>query len=124
MKIGPSLGVNAPLLRIEDERAGEVGGEQVGRELDAPEGRLDRIGHGLDRERLGQPGNALEEQVAVREEADRMRRIISRWPTIVPSIALRSGVMNALSSRTRAVRSSRLSSAGVIADWLRRRAVG
>ncbi len=53
-----------------DAGADDVGGHQVGGELDAGEGAADDRGEGLDRERLGQAGHALEQHVAPGEQAD------------------------------------------------------
>src|SRR5262249_20297522 len=53
-----------------DLRADDVGGQQVGRELDALERQAERLCQGADSERLGQPGNAFEEEVAAREQPD------------------------------------------------------
>ena len=66
----PLLGREFLLARIEDQRAGQVGGQQVGRELHARELGLDRIGHGLDGQRLGEPGNALKENMPTGEQTD------------------------------------------------------
>jgi hypothetical protein len=54
-------------LLVVDARAHQVGRHQVGRELDALEAALHHIGQCLDRERLGQPGHALDQQVALRQ---------------------------------------------------------
>ena len=59
-----------PGRRIVDLRADHVGGQQVRRELDALERRVDRLGERSHRERLGQPGHALEQHVAAGEQAD------------------------------------------------------
>ena len=70
MKTGPVPRDELLRLLVEDERADEVGGQQVGRELDAREGRVEPARERLDRERLGEAGHALDQQVAVGEEAD------------------------------------------------------
>ena len=49
----------------------QVGGHQVGRELDALELPADRGRERLDGERLGQPRDALHQQVAAAEQGDR-----------------------------------------------------
>ena len=56
---------------VVDAGADEVGGHEVGRELDALELAPDRVGDRLDRQRLGQAGHPLDEQVALGEERDR-----------------------------------------------------
>ena len=58
----------APL--VVDQRADEVGGQQVGGELDALEVDRERLGQGLDGERLGEAGHALDQHVAAGEQAD------------------------------------------------------
>ena len=57
-------------LLVVDPGADEVGGDQVGRELDALEVHPDRLGERLDRHRLGQTGDALDEQVPTGQERD------------------------------------------------------
>ena len=59
-----------PLAGIVDQGADEISREKVGRELDAGEIRMDAGGEGADGQGLGQAGHALEEDVAVAEEAD------------------------------------------------------
>ena len=56
--------------RIVNERADEIGGEQVGRELDSLEAGVDATRERLDRQRLREAGHAFEEDVPVREQAD------------------------------------------------------
>ena len=55
---------------MEDERADEVGGEQVGGELDPGEGGVEPPGQRPDGEGLGEARHALEQEVPVGEEAD------------------------------------------------------
>ena len=55
---------------VVDAGADEVGGHEVGRELDALELPADGIGERLDRQRLGETGHALDEHVAAGEERD------------------------------------------------------
>ena len=64
--------LGAELLRrgVVDGGPDDVRGQKVGRELDALELGVQRIGHGLDRQRLGQAGHALEQHVAAGEQAD------------------------------------------------------
>ena len=65
----PELGVERALLLAVDPRADEVRGHEVGRELDARERPAEHAGRRLDRQRLREPGNALDEEVTLREEA-------------------------------------------------------
>ena len=58
------------VLRTVDQRADDVGGQQVGRELDAMEGGLDRGRQGADGQGLGQAGHAFEQDVAVGQQPD------------------------------------------------------
>ena len=67
---GAELGVERPLVGPVDPRADEVGGHEIGCELDAREAAAEHAGGGLDRQRLGEAGNALDQEVALREEAD------------------------------------------------------
>ena len=52
----------------EDLRSRDVGGHEVGRELDAAELEIEDPRERGDQERLGEPGDAHHEAVAVREE--------------------------------------------------------
>ncbi len=63
-------GVELAVLGVVDLRAGDVGGQEVGRELDAHEAGADAVGQGVHGERLGQAGDALDEDVAVAEKRD------------------------------------------------------
>ena len=67
---GALAGAEVAGLGVVDLRADEVRGQQVRRELDAAEGRLERGGQRLDRERLGETRHALQQDVAVGEQAD------------------------------------------------------
>ena len=58
------------VLRIVNQRADDVRGQQVGRELDAMEFGLDGGGERAHGERFGQAGNAFQQHVAVGEQAD------------------------------------------------------
>ena len=58
------------LARVVNKRADEIRREQIGRELDAPEARLDRRGERLHREGLRKAGHAFEQDVPIREQAD------------------------------------------------------
>ena len=69
------VGEDRPLLDLKvvpvgpvDLGSQEVRRQQVGRELDAREAGVDRLGQGLDRGRLGQTGDALDQDVAVGDE--------------------------------------------------------
>jgi hypothetical protein len=64
------LGVEPVGVRPEHPRADEVDGHEVGRELDAVERAAEDVGDGLDRQRLGQAGDALEQHVAAGEQRD------------------------------------------------------
>ena len=68
--MGPRRVVKAPGLRIIDLRADQIGREQIGGELQAGELDVDGRGEGLDRERLGQAGHALQQNVSVGQQAD------------------------------------------------------
>ena len=59
----------AALLLDEDVRAGDVRGHQVWRELDPAERAVDDVGDRPDEHRLAEPRHALEQDVAVREQA-------------------------------------------------------
>ena len=67
---GPELGVEAAGVGAVDARADEVGGHEVGRELQPLERAAEHVGDGLDRERLGEAGHALEQHVAAGEQRD------------------------------------------------------
>ena len=55
---------------VVDLGSGDIGWQQVGRELDAAEIRLDILRQRLDRARLRQPGQAFDEKIAVCQQAD------------------------------------------------------
>ena len=55
---------------IEDFRADHVGGEHVDGELDAGELEIDRLGHGVDQQRLGQSRHSLQHEVPAGEQGD------------------------------------------------------
>ena len=63
------LGVEAAAVGPVDAGADEVGGHQVGRELDAAEAAAEHLGEGLDGQRLGEARDALEQHVAAGEKA-------------------------------------------------------
>jgi hypothetical protein len=66
---GPSSTPNGLARRPVDPGADEVGGDEVGRELDAGERAADGGRHRLDGEGLGQAGDALDEAVATCQQA-------------------------------------------------------
>ena len=66
----PERDLELALLLVEDPRADDVGGHQVGGELDALELAADRLGERLHRHRLGEPGHALDEEVAAGQQGD------------------------------------------------------
>ena len=55
---------------FEDLRAGDVGGHEIGRELDAVEAEVEDIGHGFHQQRLRQTGCASDQAVAARDQGD------------------------------------------------------
>ena len=71
-KIGPLRNLNAALARdrvvLEDLRAGDVRGHEVGRELDAAELEIEDLGEGRNEEGLRQARNADQQAVPIREE--------------------------------------------------------
>ena len=56
--------------RIVDQRADQIGRQQIGRELQALEAGLNAGRQRFHGQRLGQPGHAFEQDVAVREQAE------------------------------------------------------
>ena len=58
------------VLLDQDVRADDVGRHQVRRELDAVERAVDDVGEGAHEHRLAQAGHALEQRVAVGDQAD------------------------------------------------------
>ena len=67
---GAELGVEVGRAGAEDARADEVGGDEVGRELDPLEAAAEHLRGRLDRQRLGETGDALDQEVAACEQAD------------------------------------------------------
>ena len=65
---GPELEARGAL--VEDRRAGDVGGQQVGRELHAAEAKPGRGGERARDQRLGHPGDVLEQDVAVGQQRE------------------------------------------------------
>ncbi len=70
MKDGALLKAEGGGFRVVDLSAGDVGGQQVGGELNAVEVRLDTLGQGFDGLGLGQPGSALDQYVTASQQAD------------------------------------------------------
>ena len=66
----PLAGGEATVAGAVDHRADQVGGQEVGRELDAPEVRRDGLRQRLHGERLGEARHPLEEDVASGQETD------------------------------------------------------
>ena len=58
------------LAHAVDAGTDDVGGHQVGGELDAGERAADDLGERLDRQRLGDTGNTFEQHVALGQQAD------------------------------------------------------
>ena len=63
-------GVEFAGLLIVDARADQIGGDKVGRELDALELAANRFRQGLDRHGLGQTRHAFDEDVPARQQRD------------------------------------------------------
>ena len=66
----PLLDVKVLGLLVEDHGADQVGRKEVRSELDARERRVDDLRERPDRQGLGEPGNALEQDVAAGEQPD------------------------------------------------------
>ena len=73
-KIGPLRNLNSPAARelvlLDHLRAGDVGGHQVGRELDAAEVQRQGVGQRADHQRLGQARHAHQQAVPAGEHGD------------------------------------------------------
>ena len=69
-KIAPGLELEVALLLVEDVHAGDVGGQEVRRELDAPERTVDRAGDRLREHRLADARHVLDQQVALGDQGD------------------------------------------------------
>ena len=68
--MGPLMSENSLRLQVEDVRAGDVGGHQVGRELDAREIRAEHARERAHEQRLGDAGHAFDERVVAGEDGD------------------------------------------------------
>ena len=55
---------------VVDDRASDIGGQQVGRELDASELSADGFGNRAGERRLAHAGDVLDEQVSAAEQSD------------------------------------------------------
>ena len=64
------LGLEGALVRAVDARSDQVGRHEVRRELDPVERTAQDIGQRLDRQGLGEAGDAFEQDVSAREQAD------------------------------------------------------
>ena len=69
-KTGPELGIERTVACAVDPGPDEVGRNEVGRELHARERAAEHAGRRLDRERLRQAGDALDQKMPVRQQAD------------------------------------------------------
>jgi hypothetical protein len=69
---GALLEAEAPLATLLDDDVGadDVGGHQVGRELDPRKAQVERLGDRAHQHRLAQPGHPLQQGVAAGQEAD------------------------------------------------------
>ncbi len=63
-------GVELAGFLVVDPRAHQVGGHQVGGELDALELAADGLGQGFDRHGFGQAGHAFDQDMAARQQGD------------------------------------------------------
>jgi hypothetical protein len=66
----PALELEGALLRTVDFGAGEIGGQQVRRELDALPRAVDRRGERLGQTRLADARHVLDQQMTLGQEAD------------------------------------------------------
>ena len=70
MEQGAALELETAVLRAINFGAGQIGRQQIGGELHPVKVALDALAEYLDCARLGQPGRALHQQVAVGEYRD------------------------------------------------------
>ena len=105
MKTGPG-GVEVARPLVVDRRARDVGRHQVGRELDAREPQLERPRRTSGHERLREPGDVLDQDVAAGEERHQHELDSSRLPITARST----------SSRTRAAGRAQTSSSSASAQ--------
>ena len=66
----PGAELEVAVALVPDRRAGHVGGEQIGRELDAAEAEPAGLGEGARGQRLREARHVLEQDVAVGEQAE------------------------------------------------------
>ena len=89
-KIGPGLKAEDALAfgsLVDDVGADDVGGHQVGRELDAVELQVEHLGQRADQQRLAQAGHAFEQGMAADEQA-RQHAVDDVWlPTMTLPIS-------------------------------------
>jgi len=64
------LPVTGGLVLLHDLRAGDVGGHEIGGELDAAEAEVHDLGQGADQQGLGQARHTLQQHVASGEQRD------------------------------------------------------
>ena len=67
---GPRAELELLGLLVVDREAGDVGGQQVGRELDAPEAAAEAAGERLGQDGLAGAGDVLDQQVALAQQRD------------------------------------------------------
>jgi hypothetical protein len=67
----PLLGNEFLLFLVEDQGPQDVGGQEIGRELDALEFGFNGRGQGFDGQGLGQAGHAFDQDVPVGQQADK-----------------------------------------------------
>ncbi len=67
---GPFFGEESGIFWIVNQRSDQVGGKQVGRELDALKTGFHRGGEGVDSEGFCQAGNPFEQDVSVGKDSD------------------------------------------------------
>ena len=67
---GAAVKREGALLRIEDQRAGDVARQQIGRELHTGESHAEHPGKRLGERRLAHAGHVLQEHVPAGEDAD------------------------------------------------------
>ena len=74
VKSGPRRNSNSPSPLVVEERAGQVGGQQVGRELGAREVEPERLGEAPRRQGLAEPREVLEQHVPLGEDRGQDQR--------------------------------------------------
>jgi len=66
----PQAAAGASAFLVEDFRAGDVGGHQVGCELDAVEGQIQNVSQAAHQQRLREPRHAQQQAVSAGEDGD------------------------------------------------------